>query len=285
MAIFSKSKKVKEPQYVNSLLNTEVLNYKVYVMSIKEKLMYMAIAAVIGGMLGLLFYGGLFKDGSQPTDATYISNTVVFVIFAIIAIKFFMPIRTKRLQEKRIRELRMQFRSLLESLAASLSSGQNVPTALVNAKADLEVQYSENAYMVQEITEIVNGISNNVAVEKMFKNLGERSGDVDILSFGEVFEVCYSKGGNIKDVVNRTNEVISSKVSINEEIQTKLASNKVQQKAMNIIPIFIVAFLKYSNDTFAASFSTFAGVAALTVGLLIFAIAFKWGNKITDIKG
>ena len=45
----SRSKKNKEPQYYISKINTQLLNYNVYYMSKKEKLMYYTIAFVAGG--------------------------------------------------------------------------------------------------------------------------------------------------------------------------------------------------------------------------------------------
>ena len=101
-------------------------------MSAKEKLLYFILAFIAGGVVGLTFYGGLFKDSDgNATLATSISNLIVFAAVGLIAAKIFIPMRTKQLQQKRLQELTMQFRSLLETLAVSLSSGMNMSTAIL----------------------------------------------------------------------------------------------------------------------------------------------------------
>lgn len=74
----AKKKKVKliEYQYVNSLINNPVMDYRVYVMNSMEKIMISIALIVIGGLVGLVFYGGLFKRDGDATLATYISDLI-----------------------------------------------------------------------------------------------------------------------------------------------------------------------------------------------------------------
>ena len=58
----NKEKKVLEPQYYTSRINTSTYNYKVYYMSVPEKIINVLIAFVIGACIGYLFYGGIGKD-------------------------------------------------------------------------------------------------------------------------------------------------------------------------------------------------------------------------------
>ena len=273
-----------EPQYIMSALNTPMLNYKVYVMNKTEKLVTFLLAFVSGGAVGLVFYGGQFTDeDGAATLATLISNIVIFVVVGLIANKVFYPIRIKQLHDKRKTELTNQFRSFLEAIAVSLSSGMNMTDALSNANSDLKMQFSEDAYIVAEVNEMINGLQNNVQIEEMLMSFGERSEIEDIKNFSTVFAVAYRAGGNIKDIVRRTNQIISEKIEISQEIETALSSNKTQFSAMMVIPVVMMILLRTMSSSFAKSFSTVAGVIAITIAIGMFVGAYFLGQKIMDI--
>ena len=57
-------KKEKLPKYLPSPLNNNMINYNVYYMSGNEKILYALLLFLAGGIVGYIFYGGLFKaDG------------------------------------------------------------------------------------------------------------------------------------------------------------------------------------------------------------------------------
>ena len=281
----AKKKKNVEQAFINSPLNNPMPNYAVYVMSKAEKTIVNLIAFVAGGFAALIFYGNLFMVDGFPTVATYISNVVVFCILGILATKFITPMYKARCLEKRRSTLKRQFRDMLESLTASFSSGSNVQYAFEAAYEDLKMQYGEKDYIVLEMEEIINGMRQNIGVEVMLANFGLRSGNEDVMSFADVFEVCYRKGGNMNSVIHRTHSVISDKMAVADEIETKLTSNKMQHNVMSIMPIVVVAMLKFTNASFAANFATLTGVLVNTVAIGIFVGAYIYGNKIVDVKG
>lgn len=280
------AKKERIPQYVMSQLNTPMLNYRVYVIPAQKKIMLILGLFVIGGLLGQVFYGNLFlnSDG-EMTKASYISNFVVFIIVGLIVIKVAYPMVLDRLKSKRKMELTNQFRSFLEAIAVSLSSGMNVPDALISANNDLRMEYSDDSYIVKEVQEMINGIQNNLSIEVMLKDFGARSEIIDIQNFSEVFAVGYRAGGNLKDIVRNTSDIIDDKIEMSAEIETAIASNKTQFDVMMIVPIVIIILLRTMSSQFAASFSTVAGVFATTVAIGIFVGAYKLGQKIMKITG
>ena len=132
---------------------------------------------------------------------------------------------------------------------------------------------------------MIDGMQNSIPIVEMLVSLGERSEIEDIKNFGAVFEICYRAGGNMKDIVRRTNSIISEKIEISEEIETALTSNKSQFTAMMVIPVVLVLLLRLMSSSFAASFATAPGVIAITIAIGIFIGAYKIGQKIMDIKG
>ncbi len=281
----SKNKKEVEPAYINSPLNNPMPNYNVYRMSKSEAVIVSLAAFIIGGIVGYIFYGNLFMDEDGATTATYISNIVVFTVVGLLAIKFLMPMYVNSKLTKQKNKIKSQFCDMLDSLTSSISSGSNVIKAFESVTNDLTMQYNDDEFIVREMREIMNGVSQNIGIEVMIRNFGERSANEDIISFADIFEICYRKGGDMQSVIYRTHSVITDKVSISDEIETKLTSNKLQHNIMSLMPIVVVAMLRATNDTFAANFATPVGVIVNTVAIAIFLAAYRYGLKIVDIKG
>ena len=280
----SKKNQQVEPQYITSVLNNQMLNYKVYYMSFREKLIYFLLTFVAGGVVGLIFYGGLFKSEGEATTATAISNLVVFCLIGLIAAKFFVPAIRTSLKNKRDKKLRKQFMNLLENLSVSLAAGNTLNDSFVNSKTDMLNQYSERDMIIIELSEIISGMENGHTLEEMMTAFGQRAENEDIENFSNVISNCYRMGGNFKDVIRKTRDIISDKIAIEEEIETKLASNKLQHNAMCLMPIALVGMLKLSSASFAANLSSFLGVVITTIAIAIFVASYFWGQKIIDIE-
>lgn len=282
---FKKNKKEKELQYYTSATNMPVLNYKVYYMSKLEKSMYFLLAFLVGAAVGYLFYGGLAKDEyGNATMATYVLDFIVCVGVGGFAGKFFVPIRTKTLQEKNVEKLRTQFRDMLDSLTTSLNAGMNVTDSFLNVYEDMKVQYDENAFIIKELEVIIAGIHNNIDIEDVLMDLGERSGIDDIKSFANVFKLSYRKGGNLKEIIRNTHSIISEKMEIEEDIKSMVSSNKMEQNMMTVMPVGIVGMIKLMSGDFGANFATGIGIISTTIGVVIFIISYVLGKSILDIK-
>ena len=273
------------PTYEVSGTNRKMINYKVYQMSSNEKLLYFLLAFVIGAVVAYLFYGGIGKDDyGSPTTLTYILDVSIMAVIGAAAAILFLPIRREQIIEARRKQLRKQFIDLLDSLATSIASGKNVHNAFMAAREDLLVQYQPDAYIMQEVDNIVSGIQNNLDVGAMLINFGERSGIQDIRTFGRVFELSYSKGANLNDVIRNCHLILSNKCEIEDEIETKVASNKNEQNIMVIMPIILVAMIKMSDPDFAGNFTTPTGIICTTIAVGAFVGAYLLGRKILKIE-
>ncbi len=272
------------PKYILSPLNNKMLNYREYYMSAAEKTGAFLLTLFSGGLAGFVFYGNLFTEDAKATLATHISNTVVFFAAGLLAARFFVPVIRATLKKKRDKTLRKQFMDLLESLSMSLSAGNTVNDAFFNAKKDMLNQYAQTDLIVRELTEILLGLENSKTLEEMISAFGKRSGNEDIENFSNVISNCYRLGGDFKSVVRRTRDIIRDKIAVSDEIETKLASNKLQYNAMCVMPLFLVAMLKAASADFAANLASAVGVVVTTFALGIFAAAYFWGRKILDIR-
>lgn len=286
MGLFTKKNKTEqEPQYYVSATNIPTYNYKVYYMKPSEKVLYFILAFIVGAAVGYLFYGGIGKDEfGRPTNVTYILNVLISTIVGLVAGFMFLPIRTKQIQSKKQNELKLQFRELLDALSTSLGSGKNVVDAFKGAYDDLAIIYSEDASIIQELAIIIDGINNNVDVEKSLLDFGIRSGIEDVESFANVFETCYRKGGNIKDVIKNTQQIITEKMEVEMEIQTVVAASSNEQMILTILPIGLIAVIKLMSPEFGSNFTSAAGIISTTLAIVMFIVAYFVGRKILAIK-
>ncbi len=286
MGIFKKKEKtILEPQYYQSATNMQTYNYKVYYMSLWEKILYFLLAFAVGAAVGYLFYGGIGKDEyGQPTMLTYVLNITISTIVGLIAGKLFLPIRTEQIIKKQKSKLNTQFRDMLEALSTSLGAGKNVMDSFRSAYEDLKIQYEEDAYIVKELEIILSGMANNIDIEDILEDFGLRSGNEDIVSFANVFQICYRKGGNIKDTIRTTYTILNDKMEINEEIETIVTSNKTEQNIMIVMPIALIGVIKMMGPDFAENFVTPTGIASTTIAIVLFAASYFVGRKILEIK-
>ncbi len=285
MGLFSKEKKVKEPEFYTSVTNMPTINYRVYYMKPLEKILTFLAAFVVGAAVGYLFYGGIGKDEfGQATTLTWVLNILIPTIVGTISGTFFVPMRVDAKIKKRKKELNHQFRDMLESLTTSLGAGKNVNDSFIGVYEDLKIQYQEDAYILKELEVVISGIHNNVAIEDVLEDFGNRSGNEDILSFANVFKISYRKGGNIKDIIRNTHSILSDKMEIVEDIETLVTSNKMEQNIMIVMPIALIGLIKMMSPEFAANFVTPTGIISTTISIVIFVIAYFVGKSVLDIK-
>jgi tight adherence protein B len=254
-------------------------------MTLRQKALTFLIGLAVGAVTGYVFFGGLFRDEfGDPTAATALSDCLICGSAGLVCGFAYIKIRTASIREKRLRKLKLQFKDLLEAVNTALGAGNNVMNSFSAAYNDLKVQYDESAFINEELRVILSGIVNNADIEELLSDFGERSGIDDIRTFANVFEICYRKGGNIKDTVRGTQEILSDKINIREEIETAVTANKTEQNIMVFMPIAIIAMIKLISPDFTANFRTIPGIAATFLGIALFVAAYFVGKAVLNIK-
>ena len=287
MALFKKKKETQppEPQWFTSVTNLPTYNYKVYYMSKLEKILYFLLAFAIGAVVGYLFYGGLGRDEfGQRTTLSWILDISIPAIVGLVAGRIFVPTRTKQIRDKNARTLNSQFRDFLEAFNTSIGAGKNVVDSFHAVYDDMRIQFEEDAFIVKELEVILSGMANNFDVEDLMEDLGNRSGNDDIVSFANVFRISYRKGGNLKDTINATHSILSDKMEIKEEIETMVSASKMEQTVMIFMPVGLIGIMKSMSPDFAANFATPAGIASTTIAIGLFIVSYFVGRKILNIK-
>ena len=244
------------------------LDYSVYYMKKSEWLMYALAAAAVLFVLGMIFY-------RQPIFAG---------VLALLGLKF-PELQTKSIIAKRRQKLALQFKDMLYSLSSAVGSGSSVEMAMRLVLDDMEKMYvSSDTYIIQELVLMVSKLNLGANIEDLFRDLADRSGIEDIRTFANIFEISKRTGGNVMKIIRQTSDIITQKLETSNEIQTLLASKKMEQKVMTAAPILLLALLEQTTGEFMEPMFFGMGRVVCTIALAMVIVGFLWGNKLTDIK-
>lgn len=258
-----------ETQEITLEKSINLSDYDEYVMSFKERIGYILLAAVIIYIVAFIFYQNY-----------YISLAVAFVAL------LYPKIRNKEIIEKRKNELNLQFKDMLYSLSSSLSSGKSVESSFKEVLKDLSIIYPDsNAFIIKEVEYIVRKIEMNETIESALEDFATRSHLEDIENFVDVFKTSKRAGGNIVEIIKNTSNIISDKIEVKEEIDTLLASRRFEQKVLTCMPVLLILFLSTSSaDYMYPIFNSIAGRLVMTLALTLIIIAYFISKKIMNIK-
>lgn len=244
------------------------MDYREYVLSLREYVTYVVVAACAELLVVYTFY----------------RSALVFLLIcpAAFAYPFF---KRKELQEKRKNELTSQFKEGVQFMASSITAGYSVENAMKASVDNLTDLYGADAMITREFRAIVLKIRMNRTLEELFKDFGERSGVEEIKNFSEIFAVSKRSRGELVPVVNHVVRVIGDKISVREEILNMTAEKKFEQKVMNCMPFFIILYLDFSSPGFFDSmYHGLLGRSVMTGSLIVYAAAVFISEKILDIE-
>lgn len=198
---------------------------------------------------------------------------------------FFCRWKQKQLCKKRRNELENQFKDWLECVIVSLQSGNSVENAFIKAGKEMALFYGEDADIRREMKEMNYLLENNVTLEKILLDLGNRSGSEDIRNFAEVFLIGKRSGGNLREIIESCCSVIVMKMDLEREIQTMIHGKVLELKVMCVVPFGIILYISISSPGyFSPLYHNVAGICIMTGCLLFYLGAVVMSAKIVKIE-
>ena len=181
-------------------------------------------------------------------------------------------------------QLAKEFVDTLRSISAALLAGFSIENAWKEAEKEILALYGKRSYMYQEVKEMNCSISLNQPLELLLGDFSTRSGNMDIASFSEVFSFAKRSGGNFVTIIDATSRHMRVRHETEREIQVQIASRKMEQKVMNVIPLFILLYLKVTSmDFLNVLYGNVAGALFMTVCLAAYGGAIVLAEKIMTI--
>jgi tight adherence protein B len=244
------------------------MDYRNYRLSKKEKLRCLATAAGLGAVLAYLFYES---------------------IWGLVLLPFLYFVLRKRAwnagREKVQERLAKSFLDALRTLSAALLAGFSMENAWREAQKEVGALYGKEDLLYRELEQMNQSVALNIPIENLIEDFAVRSGNTDIVSFSEVFAFAKRSGGNFVTIIEGTSEHMRAKYETEREIQVLVASRRMEQKIMNVIPILILAYLKVTSMDFLDILYGNAGGALFMTGcLLAYGGSILLAEKILRIK-
>lgn len=211
-------------------------------------------------------------------------NMGVMVIGGGIFGIFNLALERKRHRRQQKYEMTLQFRSGLQGISSALSAGYSIENSFKEARRDLVLLYGEDALLAREFLWIERQLALNQPLENLLFAFGNRWDTEDILHFAQVFQTAKRGGGDLIAITRRTAEKISEKIEVKREIHAMIAGKRLEGKVMCLVPLGIIVYFWICSPGFLDCLYTSSGRPVMTVLLLVYAAAYYWSGRLSDIE-
>ena len=212
-------------------------------------------------------------------------DSLIVSVAALAALPWFLGYRRKDYGRKRRDELKVQFKDAVISISSNQKAGYSVENSFREAWKDMVLLYGTRSIICRELDIIRRGLDNNLVLEQMLLDLGDRSGVDDIRQFGEVFAVAKRNGGNLTEMIEMTAQVIEEKTDVEAEIAVMISSRRMESNVMSLVPFLMILYMDLTSEGFFDSlYHNIAGIAIMSVCLAIYISAYLISQRLVDIR-
>lgn len=198
---------------------------------------------------------------------------------------FYLEERARELQKKRKRELENAFREVILSVSSNLQAGFSVENSFLEAGKDIELLYGKEADMAFELQYMKQQLHTNQTMESILLNLAERTQVEDIREFAFVFQIAKRTGGDLRQVIMTTANIIRDKGMVRQELETVLAEKKLEKTIMSFMPFCLVTYLSLTaKGYFSPLYHNVTGVCIMTGCFLLYLFSCFLMKKILEIE-
>lgn len=188
----------------------------------------------------------------------------------------------RRQMDRRKQAFLDQFCDYLDSVSTSLAVGRNGYEAFLTANDDMAALYEKGAPIRYASGKVAEGLKNGRSISELLREMAEETGCSDVRTFGEIYNICSTAGGNLRHIVGDTRNMIIEKIAVEREIQTVLTGPKNELNIMVLMPLVILASLRLLGGGMITDDSSSMAVNAVALG--VFLCSYWWGRNIVDIR-
>lgn len=206
----------------------------------------------------------------------------------VLLLPFAVPLtrRFQRQQEERERvRLMAEFRELLTSLVTSLKAGYAAENAFREAYREMVFLYGDGSRICTELTRILRGLDNHRTIDELLHEFASRACIDEITEFADVFAIAGRQGGNLTEIMERTDGLIRDRMEVESEIRILLASRRYEQTVMDLVPFGIIVYIGITSPGFFdAMYHNVLGILVMTVCLAVYVAAIRISEQIMNIQ-
>jgi tight adherence protein B len=210
--------------------------------------------------------------------------------FAIVsgAIGLFYPrIMFKRSQEKQREAFILQFRDAMISISNSLKAGNSLQTAFIRCHYDLSKQLQKQKLkpILSELEKLNQDFQFGVHVDEALERFKERNPYEEVQQFIDATLITKSKGGKLTEVIENITNMITDKITVQQEIKLATAQKRMEARILTFFPLLLVLFIMLLNPAYLEPmYQSWLGTSMLFLAMVMLIINYFFAKKITDIE-
>ena len=229
--------------------------------------------------------------GAVQTTGIFLLILYVFYGTFIIA-PVFLPVWFLYMRDwiadtagKKEQQFRMRFRDSIQEMSAVLKAGYSVENAIREVSRELIPLYDKDTRIRKEYNLMTHQIDMKIPAAEVLEKFAERTGQEDVEDFVNVFAAAKKSGGDSITIIRNSVRIISGKIDTEKEIQTMIASKKLEFDIMCAVPFVIILYMKLTFGEFlSVLYGNAAGMIIMTVCLCVYLAAYRIGRKIIRIE-
>ena len=221
--------------------------------------------------------------------------SLVFVIVfyntlkALPLILLLMPLWLRwwsgEMQQHKQRIFAAQLREALRMLSSSLEAGRSLENAICGVCEEMERQGEDGSLVGREFNRMRQQLAVNWPVERAWQSFAGRTGQRDVVEIAMVVSAGKRAGGNLISAMKKSTLQIAERMDVDREIDTILSSKKTELLIMLAMPIGILLYMRLVfSEMIAHLYRNAAGVAVMSLALILYLAAAWWGQRIIRIE-
>lgn len=244
------------------------MEYKYFKLTLKQNISIISCILIGLLMVSKMFYGNFWMG--------IIIIPIGYIVYRTIK---------KKIYNRQIRKMELQFRDMLTSVSDLMQTGYSIENAFLESYKEIIQIYGKSSIIGKEMRLINSRLKLNVNIEKVIADFADRYDIDSIKTFYQTFSIAKRTGGNMREIIKNVCEAISLKEEIKEEIKVSMNAKRLEQKVMMGIPLFIMMYLTFASPGFLdVMHKTILGNCIMTACLAAYVGAYIWGEKIIDVE-
>ena len=198
---------------------------------------------------------------------------------------FYLKEWTKERAAAKESEFRSQFKDSIQSMSSALKAGYSVENAIREVGKELAPMYEKDSRIRKEYGRMAYQLDMKMPAVNVLEEFAERTGQEDVEDFVTVFAAAKKNGGDSITIIRNAVKIISEKIDTEKEIQTMIASTKLEFEIMCAVPFAIILYMKLTfGDFLSVLYGNLAGMVIMTICLCVYLGAYSIGRRIIRIE-
>jgi tight adherence protein B len=165
------------------------------------------------------------------------------------------------------------------SMTAALRAGRSVPQALGYASTETP------SPLGTALADVVDEVHLGVPVEAAVGGWARAVGTDDARLLAGVLALHRRSGGDLPSVLDQVRATLSERRAASREVRALTAQARMSGVILGLLPVGFLAFLWLtSRSDIEGAFHTSAGIAAVSAGLVLEALAFVWIRSLLAVR-